>query len=281
MVILLIPTAALFIYRRRARSELRENRIKMEAELELERDVSGAKDELVAGVSHQFRTPLTSIVGFTQVLLHEPDIASRHKEMIRVINRETTNLTRMVEDLLMAARLDLSVIQIESGRFEIATELTPLVAEARALGQEVEFEPIRATVRSDVGKFRHVTRNLLSNVVTHGGPRARVAVGTDRGRLFVTVADDGVGISPEIEHRIFTPFTNQGSRALLAGSVGMGLAVADALATTMDGSLRYERTADGWTEFTLWMPVGYSRIDTPEPASAPVAFSAGPSPRVE
>ncbi len=244
LVTLLIPAVALIVYWRIARRQLRERRVEMNATM-------AAQHAMIAGVSHELRTPLTSIVGFSEVLLtDEPGDEESVTELITVINSEAEQLARMVDDLLVAARIDMDELALVPTQTDPRFEIEAVAAPFRRAGEEIHVECASGVIEVDVGMFRHVLRNLISNAVKHGGPTCLVMGTWDDDEVRFTVMDDGAGVDEATEMDLFRAFANHGDRALLSGSVGLGLAVSRALARSMGGELTYVRS-DGWTRFSL------------------------------
>ncbi len=244
LVTLLIPAVALIVYWRIARRQLRERRVEMNATV-------AAQHAMIAGVSHELRTPLTSIVGFSEVLLTD-ELGDQESvtELITVINTEAEQLARMVDDLLVAARVDMDEIALIPTQIDPRFEIDVVAAPFRRGGEEIHVECTSGTIEVDVEMFRHVLRNLISNAVKHGGPSCVVMGTWGDDEVRFTVMDDGTGVDEAIERDLFRPFVNHGERALLSGSVGLGLAVSRALARSMGGELTYARS-DGWSRFSL------------------------------
>jgi signal transduction histidine kinase len=254
IVVLLVPAMALLFYRRRVNSQLREETIRMDARLETHRAVAEAKDNLIAAVSHELRTPLTSIAGFAEILHDDEMLSPAQHDMVEVINTEAKELARMVEDFLVAARFDHEVMELETAPVEVMGTIAPLVQAAEASGREIELDPRQLWVNGDRDRIAHIARNLLSNAVAHGGPMIRIVVLREDGAGRLVIADNGPGVAADAHDSLFEPFNNEGTRALVTGSLGMGLAVARELAREMDGELTLERTVDGWTCFTMSLP---------------------------
>lgn len=255
LVTLLIPLAALVLYRYLVRRQLRERRIEFEAKLEAERELGRSKDEFIAGLSHEFRTPLTAIFGFSELLIEQglvdPEMS---KELIGLINSESAELSRMVEDLLMAARLEAGELTIERAPVEITEETHSVLAPFIRAGWDVETYMAPGTAWVDGLRVRQILRNLVSNAVKHGGPNIGVYGRTTASSYLLTVVDDGDGVPAEIVERLFDRFVHDGRGALLAGSVGLGLNIARSLAEAMSGTLVYERI-DSATAFTVSLPL--------------------------
>ena len=254
-VTLLIPGGALIAYRFVVRRQLRERRVSFEARLKAEQDLNRAKDEFIAGLSHEFRTPLTSIYGFSEVLLEngiiDPDSSL---ELIGLINTESAELSRMVEDLLVAARLEAEALSIQVGATDIRHEIEVVVAPWIRAGRNIQLDVQEALVWADPLRLRQVLRNLLSNALKHGGQQVGIWARIERQQLVCSVVDNGLGVPNDIAGKLFERFVHDGRRALLAGSVGLGLNIARSLILEMDGDLVYERIR-GTTWFTFRLPL--------------------------
>lgn len=252
---LLIPGAAIAIYFLLARRQVRERTRLVEAQLEAARRLAEAKSEFIADLSHELRTPLTSIYGFSEVLLGAGVVDPKQStDLIRIINTESSELMRMVEDILAGARLDAGALTFESTDVDVNREIETVVEPFRRAGLEIALAGPPVTITADRMRLRQILLNLVSNAQKHGGPR--IAIGTQiRGReLVLAVVDDGPGVPREIESRLFERYVHDGRRAILTGSVGLGLAIARTLAETMKGRLKYERI-DGYTVFSLRLPI--------------------------
>ena len=261
-VTLLIPGTTLVTYRFIVRRQLRERRISFEARLKAEQDINRAKDEFIAGLSHEFRTPLTSIYGFSELLLESGLIDPESSmELISLINIESAELSRMVEDLLVAARLEAEALTIQFGPTDIRREIDTVVAPWVRTGQRIQMDVPDALVWADPLRLRQVVRNLVSNALKHGGENVGVWARLEPEQFVCSVVDDGPGVPTDIAGKLFERFVHDGRRALLAGSVGLGLSIARSLMLEMNGDLVYERIR-GTTWFTFRMPLA--------PAESPI-----------
>jgi signal transduction histidine kinase len=251
LVTLLIPVGTILIYRWLVHRQAVRSNMALQVKLEAERKLRKARDEFIANISHEIRTPLTSIYGFSEVLIDEglvdPEMSM---ELIRLINGESAELSRMVEDLLTAARLDANVLNFKYEAVSVADEIATVTAPMVRSGAELRVDVPRVMIWADQMRFRQVIRNLISNAIKHGGDRVAISGRSDGPRLLITVADNGPGVPEDIEDRIFERFVHEGTEPLLTGSVGLGLAIANMLTEEMDGDLTYERV-DGETRFVL------------------------------
>jgi signal transduction histidine kinase len=266
LVTLLIPAAAITIYFLFARRQLRERRLAMELQLEAAHELSRVKDEFIGSLSHELRTPLTSIYGFSDYLLDSGVVESEPaKELITIINTQSSELMRMVEDLLTGARLDSSALTFDITDLPVEREIEAVSEPFRRAGLDITVSSSTAMVRADQLRFRQVVRNLLSNAQRHGGPRVAVGTQIAGDELILAVIDNGPGVPSEIESRLFERFVHDGRRAVLTGSVGLGLAIARTLTEAMGGRLEYERI-EGHTVFRLTLPLA-AEIEQPAVAA--------------
>jgi signal transduction histidine kinase len=251
LVTLLIPVGTILIYRWLVHRQAVTTNLALQVKLEAEQKLRKARDEFIANISHEIRTPLTSIYGFSEVLIEEglvdPEMAM---ELITLINGESSELSRMVEDLLTAARLDANVLNFKYEAVSVADEIATVTAPMVRSGAGLQIDVPRIMVWADQMRFRQIIRNLISNAIKHGGDHINISGRSEGARFLLTVADDGAGVAEEIEGRIFERFIHEGSEPLLTGSVGLGLAIAKMLSDEMDGELTYERV-DGQTRFVL------------------------------
>jgi signal transduction histidine kinase len=271
LVAFLLPLGAVLAYRFAARRQLRVAEIQLDARLSAEHQVIRAKDEFIANMSHELRTPLTSIYGFSELLLEtgmiDPDSAM---DLVGMINTESAELSRMVEDLLISARVEAGAIVYSFHSVTVADELDAVLEPQTRVGATITTNVPDAAVWADPLRVRQILRNLVSNALRHGGPTVRIEGRVHENRLELAVIDDGPGVPAEKVDRLFTRFVHEGDEALTVGSVGLGLAVVKALADGMEGEVRYRR-ADGWTSFEVALPLAPAGSDAPAPSAAPPA----------
>jgi len=254
LTIFLIPVLAIIGYRIAARRQLEGAAAHLDARVEAEKELGRAKDKFLANVSRELRNPLTSIYGFSEVLLEQGFVDPQAGDLVGLINTESAELARMVEDLLVAAHDDRSPLPIESDVVEMETEIREVIAPFEKRGNAVGGTWGSGVVVADTLRVRQILRNLIANAVEHGGPNIRVYGDAAGSRYVVSVEDDGPGVPSEIVDRLFTRFVHDADARLAGGSVGLGLAVAHQLARAMGGSLDYERVGNR-TAFVLSLPL--------------------------
>lgn len=251
---LAIPAVAVAIYWFVARRQVKEHQLKTELELESERSISRAKDSFIAGLSHELRTPLTSIYGFAEILTDGgADDAAQTGEIAQIIANEASEMTRMVDDLLTASRMESTGIQIETVSTRVEDIVESAITPFERAGLTIQRQPTRAMVETDGARLRHVLVNLLSNAARHGGTQIGIEVSASDDTVDIEVWDNGPGVPEEQIEKLFDRFVHEGAQPLLTGSVGLGLAIASRLTTMLGGKLSYQRFA-GKTFFIVNVP---------------------------
>jgi signal transduction histidine kinase len=261
LIALLAPALAIFAYWRIARRQLDHARVEMDSRLSAERRVIKAKDEFISNISHELRTPLTSIYGFSEILIDQGLIDPEEAHtLISVINEESAELNRMVEDLLTVARDEAGNIAYNIATLDLAEEIGTVVKPLQRSGVSIEFTGPVLQVEADQLRTRQILRNLLANAHRWGGDNLVISTEQIGATAVITVADDGPGVPHEMEQRLFTRYMHEGDTALTTGTIGLGLAVVKILAEGMQGEARYRRE-NGWTEFSIHLPLARSTAD--------------------
>jgi len=236
------------------RRRIRKNESAMRADLETQGQMNAAKDDFIAGLSHELRTPLTVILGFSEVLLDDNGLDANSSELIGLINAASADLSRMVDDLLVAARLDADALTARAQPIDLAEQAQRVAAPYLRTGEKLEVKVPSIQVYADPLHVRQVIHNLVSNAERHGGDTIVISANEKNGKAHLIVADDGEGVTRDAEENLFHRFSNRGREAQVVGSVGLGLAVSQELAMRMGGFIRYTHV-DGWTMFTMRLPV--------------------------
>ena len=242
----------------RAIGQLKDIRSQLERQRASLEEANALKNALIATLSHEFRTPLTSIFGHLHLL--ERDAGTAATPALQAIRRSATYLFALAENLL------------EYGRGEsIATLLDPSRIDLSALRDDLDamFRPLAASkgiafhaslVNDDPGvpvfdevRLRQVAINLLSNAVRYTAQGEIVATIVWRaGRLRIEVRDSGIGIAPEYQASVFAPF-NRGGQSGSKGA-GLGLSIVRRLVTQMHGTMNLESTPGQGSTFQLDLP---------------------------
>ena len=206
--------------------------------------VEKQRNDLIASISHELRTPMTSVTGFTTLLDEEWESLDRTDaaEMISIVNRQAQHVNRIVTDLVGLARDTLEFPDLEAEPSELST----LFAEARTMvgGQlhgsitvDTFFEP-NLWVQADAQRLTQVLVNVLTNAVRYGNGRIRVDGFSRNGMAVLAIHDNGPGIPRRYEETIWDRFERGAHRydATIPGS-GVGLPIARALVEAHGGKL--------------------------------------------
>ncbi|HEX2189005.1 MAG TPA: GAF domain-containing sensor histidine kinase [Longimicrobiaceae bacterium] len=227
-----------------------------------------ARDRFFSAMSHDLRTPIAAIVGYSELLADGivGDLTDKQQEMVERIAQVAAHLTELVNDILDLAKLD-------AGRVELHPEPTVLgeVVEEAVLAVEPQAHakrlPLRldldaaggSTVVVDAVRVRQILVNLLSNAVkfTDQG-EVRVDAGLESERTWITVRDTGPGLPPGSEEAVFEEFLQlaSGRGSKREPGSGLGLAVSRRLARAMGGDLTVVSRPGEGAAFTLFLPLG-------------------------
>ena len=250
------------------RKRLAEDRDRLLAD---ERRAGEFREAFVDVISHELRTPITTILGLTQILARpgrSDDDASR-AALLEDVRSESERLHRLVEDLLVLSRVERGRLDIEAEPLEPRRLLERLVAhEARELPSisvETDLERDLPIVAGEATYVEQIVRNLLNNAAKYTPPGSNVVVSARNreGTVEVRVVDDGPGIPPASLERIFELFYRDPDSSRSVAGSGIGLFVCASLVEAMGGRIWASRPPDGGSEvgFTL-------RALEPDPADA-------------
>jgi len=221
----------------------------------LEKLVS-SKDEFIASISHEVRTPLTVAMGISHELQDRwPEIDDAERdELLRLVVDQTQDMSDLVEDLLVAARADIGKLPIHVEPIAVGPAITAAVSSVRTPNDvDIEVSEHNPTCYADPVRFRQIIRNLLTNAFRYGGESVSIDIRHDDERIWIDVVDNGEGVAFEARETIFEAYERAHRSVGLPGSVGLGLTVSRRLARLMDGDLTYRY--DDASVFTLELAV--------------------------
>ncbi|WP_457965843.1 PAS domain-containing sensor histidine kinase [Arthrobacter sp. D1-29] len=218
-----------------------------------------AKDDFVSNVSHEFRTPLTSILGYVEIL-QDDDPEEHQKNPLQIIRRNSERLLTLVSDLLAVRHGQLIVTPqavdvAELVRASVSAAL-PKAAASRVALQAATPERLDAHV--DAARISQVLDNLVSNAIKYSpdGGSVLVALEQHESLLACRVTDTGMGMSSEDQANVFTKFfrTSNVRRTTIPG-VGLGLPISKAIVEAHGGTIDVESNLGEGTTFTFRVPV--------------------------
>jgi signal transduction histidine kinase len=218
-------------------------------------------------MSHEFRTPLNAILGYTHMLLQgvAGDLLPAVKRQLQRIDSNGRHLLTIINEILDITRIEAGKMPMQLSEFnlnelvpEVMAELDPVIARSKLtvtprLAAEVPL------VFSDRQKVKQIVVNLLSNAIkfTHeGGIEIGVGLEPEQNTASISVADSGIGIAPEHHERIFEDFRQvDDSPSRQYGGTGLGLAICRRLANALGGRITLQSRVGEGSTFTLTIPV--------------------------
>jgi len=223
------------------------------------------KSEFLASVSHEFRTPLHSISGFADLLIEKiaGELTSKQQHYVERIKRSSDHLLSLINDLLDLSRIEAGYLELQRRSFsvdealhEVLETVAPL-ARVKNLQLENSVEPNLALVADRV-RFKQVLFNLLSNAVKFTPEEGRVQISSSRreSSVEISVADTGIGISPDEQAAIFDEFhqVSETTKGVKEGT-GLGLAIARRLVESHGGKIWVESELGKGSVFTFRLPL--------------------------
>ena len=216
------------------------------------RQLVKSKDEFLATVSHELRTPLTSVLGYAEVLRGSDVTSAESKAMVETIADQATDLSNIVEDLLVGARADLGQLDVDASPFDALDLLRGVLHSPNGIALESSGARPAIAV-GEPGRVRQILRNLLSNAERYGGESRHVSVVVTGGMVSIAVCDDGPPLAPDVTEHIFDRYYRGQAGSGRPGSVGIGLTISRELARMMSGDLVYRHDGQ-WSRFELSLP---------------------------
>lgn len=271
-------------------TERRQREIDSDALLQREREArtaaeaaGRAKDDFLAVVTHELRSPLNAIRGWSHVLRHAGHLQSLQVKALDAIDRNTQAQANLVDDLLDSQRIVCGKLGLDIGRVPMATIVDEAIESVRPAAQlkrqrlECELDPTVDMVRADPDRLRQALSKLLSNAVKFTPEDGFVTLRTRRtpSSLEIAVQDTGVGLEPAQLPLVFDRFQQaDGSSTRRAGGLGLGLSLARQLVELHGGSIRVDSEGVGrGSTFVIELPAEVM-LDAPE--SLPAAGQASP-----
>jgi signal transduction histidine kinase len=242
------------------------------ADLKRQLALARQKSDFVSNVSHELKTPLTSIRMFSELLVEDRvSDEAKKRSYLHIISAEAARLTRLINNVLDFARMERGEKKYQLEK----QELTGIVRDTlESYRPQLESNGFTVTsdllddavfVNADRDAISQILVNLLSNAEKYSGAQKEIHVAMVRGNrpgkeIIVTVSDRGSGVPPECEEKIFEQFfrAHDSLSSGIQGS-GLGLTLARQMARAHGGDVTYERRTDGGSSFSLRLPLGEVR----------------------
>ncbi len=212
------------------------------------RTLSVQKDAFLSQISHELRTPMTSIRAFSEIMMGADALsADEQRHFAGIIHDESIRLTRLLDDLLDLSVLEHGQVQLDIRAVELRALLDQAVTASKSVRAERDFRVLRTrdaegiALSTDAGRLVQVFINILSNARKYcdaAAPEMRIAVRASGGQVEVDFVDNGSGITPDSRALIFEKFARLGD-SMQAGGAGLGLAICREIMRNLGGDIIY------------------------------------------
>jgi signal transduction histidine kinase len=230
---------------------------------------NAAKSQFLASMSHELRTPLNAIIGYSEMLLEEVEDSGQTEHAADLLKIQTAgrHLLALINDILDLSKIEAGKMVLHLETFELGPMIQDVLTTAAPLARKNENQltldasGALGSMRADLTKVRQMLLNLLSNACkfTRSG-KVTLSVSRERGAedeemISFTVADSGIGMSPEQMERLFEAFAQaEASTTSKYGGTGLGLAITKRFCLMMGGDVQAESTPGAGSRFTVRLP---------------------------
>lgn len=229
------------------------------------RRLERVRQDFVANVSHEFKTPLTAIQGFAETLLAGAlEDPKNNRRFLEIIREHSARLARLTDDLLKLARIEAGKLEVQFFPVNIAdlvegcAEMALLKAARKQIALNVDVPPALPPVLGDAALLHEVLQNLLDNAIqyTSAGGKVDVSAAANGREAVLTVADTGLGIPSVDQERIFERFYRvDAGRSREAGGTGLGLSIAKHIVEAHAGRIWVESEVGVGSKFFFSVPL--------------------------
>jgi signal transduction histidine kinase/CheY-like chemotaxis protein len=248
---------------------------KLELACDAALEASKLKSEFVANISHEIRTPISAVIGMSELLL-DTVLDSQQKQFTTMVKDSAQSLLAIINDILDFSKVEAGRVELDNVDFNILSlledcaDLLGPAARKKDLALLTWIDPrLPATLCGDPVRIRQILLNLASNAVkfTRRGEvvlkaELEIATQSEEGLVTVkfTVTDTGIGLSQSTRNRLFSPFVQaDGSTTRKYGGTGLGLSISKLLVEMMSGSIDFTSEANKGSSFWFAIPIGLAQ----------------------
>lgn len=257
--------------------ELKKQRDELDAKSKELIIVSKTKSEFLANMSHELRTPLNSIIGFSEILHDETFGPTNEKQSKYIKNIMTSgkHLLQLINNILDLSKIEAGKMDLNYEIFSVADSineiitLTSSLASKKGIGVSTAFEPELPPINADIGKFKQILLNLISNSIKFTPDGGTLSIKTHHAENMaqVSITDTGIGLSKEDQDKIFQAFTQaDASTSRQYGGTGLGLSLVKQFVNLHGGRIWIDSELGKGSTFTFTIPIDKT-IKDPEAES--------------
>jgi len=218
------------------------------------------KNKFLANISHELRTPMTAIIGFSQLISTSPELNEESKDNISEINKASEHLMGLINDLLNISRIESGKFVVDISQCELANILQDCITATKHFADEnhihienkCEFEHI--PIQTDKLRLKQVIINILTNAIkyNHKGGTVKIECKhTIDKQTMLMISDRGIGMTPEELENIFTPFYRADKLSTRVEGLGVGLSISKVIMEKLNGDLIASSIVNEGTTFTI------------------------------